>query len=70
VAYPSNGIACVYCNGFFIQFLVENPDAPTFAVSHGQQYSVIKTYYADVADGELEIGSFSPDSGACALFEI
>lgn len=70
MAYPSNGIACVYCNSFFIQFLVENPDVPTFAVSHDQQYSVIKTSYADVTDGELEIGLFSPDSHAYAIFEI
>ena len=70
VAYPSNGIAWSYHNSFSIQFLDENPDVPAFNVSRDPQYSVIKTCYTDMADGELEIGSFSPDSVACALFEI
>jgi hypothetical protein len=47
-----------------MQFWSKMPMPWTFAVSHDQQYSVIKTCCAVVADDELEIGSFSPDSVA------
>lgn len=67
VAYPSNGIACVCCASFFMQFWSKMPMPWTFAVSHDQQYSAVKTCCAVVADDELEIRSFSPDSVAYGL---